>query len=449
MLIKTIVLFIAFKGDSAMICPYCKQENRDTAKFCTNCGAPLTNDGNNPEANNSIQTPQPAMSNSGANAPNQEPIPQTTIHFGPPYSAVPQKPKKKRGCCGTGLIVVAALLALFIIYSLFAPSDNASGGEETEEPKQTQTSEEETVEGKDSIAEVETQKDDEEISDYTNMSIGDVGRHGNIKIGLQYVKRTSYLPTALSEEEIADGNEVILGFFEFFNESDSSESVDPDDITCYADGVQINEVESYIKVKCDGVEQFHNTLLDAGCQLLTCQDYEVKKGWSEIKFFYKSDCVWTITNEEAKEDSYIETVLIDTENTNTDTNIDDVIYSDEYDVIYKGFELYEKDGVFGNETYAVFKFNIVNNGDKSLDAKLMGYEMRAYQDNFALGDAVWSLDDKVDNYLNIFDVESIEPGMSSNLYVAFEAKNHESKWHMVYDDGYILKHVCGEVFVNQ
>jgi len=432
-----------------MICPYCNQENRDTAKFCTNCGAPLTNAVNNPGTNFSNQIPQPVVNNSVANFSNQTPHPQQVYNNVPPYTAAPQKPKKKRGCCGTGLIVVAALFALCIIYSFLAPSDKATGGKETEDSKHTQTSEEEKVEGEDNIADKEAQKEVEETADYTNMSIGDVGRHGNIKIGLQYVKRTSYLPTALSEEEIADGNEVILGFFEFFNESDSSESVDPDDITCYADGVQINEVESYIKVQCDGVEQFHNTLLDAGCQLLTCQDYEVKKGWSEIKFFYKSDCVWTITNEEAKEDSYNETVLISAENTNTDTNIDDVIYSDEYDVAFKGFELYEKDGVFGNETYAVFKFNIVNNGDKSLDAKLMGYEMRAYQDNFALGDAVWSLDDKVDNYLNIFDVESIEPGMSSNLYVAFEAKNRESKWHMVYDDGYIMKHVCGEVFVNQ
>ena len=334
------------------------------------------------------------------------------------------------------MIVVVALLVLCIIYGLLTPSDKTTGGNETEDSKQTQTSEAEKAEA-------------EETADYTNLSIGDVGRHGNIKIGLQYVKRTSYLPTALSEEEIADGNEVILGFFEFYNESDSSESVYPDDITCYADGVQVNDVESYIKVECDGVKQFNNTLLDAGCQLLTCQDYEVKKGWSEIKFFYKSDCVWTIKNEEAKEDSYNDTVLINTENMKTDTNIDDVIYSDKYDVAFKGFELYEKDGAFGGETYAVFKFNIVNNGDKSLDANLMGYEMRAYQDNFALGDAVWSLSDKVDNYLNIFDVESIEPGMSSNVYVAFEAKNRESKWHMVYDDGYILKHVCGEVFVNQ
>jgi hypothetical protein len=61
-------------------CQSCSSANQDEAKFCINCGAPLTNE--------SIQTPNP-----------QSPPPASNLQASndnQPYQAVPQRPAKDR-----------------------------------------------------------------------------------------------------------------------------------------------------------------------------------------------------------------------------------------------------------------------------------------------------------------------------------------------------------------
>ena len=141
-------------------------------------------------------------------------------------------------------------------------------------------------------------------SDFKNMKMGDIGKVDDVYVGLSYVKKMDKLTTALGSEDAKEGYEVVVAFFDFYNCSEEVKDVDPNDITCYADGTQVEDVETYIKVVVDGIRQFYNADLDAGTQMISCQDFEVPNGWSELKFFYESKCVWTVKNDEVKNDDF-------------------------------------------------------------------------------------------------------------------------------------------------
>jgi len=294
-----------------------------------------------------------------------------------------------------------------------------------------------------------TEEIPEEEAKLDDMTVGYYYYSQNLSVALQYVKKMDYLPTKLDEEKPADGHEVIIGFFEFYNTSSASDvDINTYDITCYADGTQVKEIENYIKVQVDGVNQLSGTL-DPNCLLRTCKDFEVPIGWNELKFFYESECVWTVTADQVMTDDYTEMSLFDYEQKEVvETALDEIIFSDNYDVQYKGFQIYTEETVLGKTDYALFKFTITNNGSDALDTSLMGYNMRAYQDNYRLEDSSFGLDDKVDGFINIYNIESIAPGMSGNVYIAFEAENRQSSWHLVYDDGYIISHKCADVYVT-
>ena len=286
-----------------------------------------------------------------------------------------------------------------------------------------------------------------EKSSFKDLGVGDIGKKDGIYVGLQYVKTATFLPTKLGEEDLESGNIAILAFFEFFNGTDETKSVDPSKITCYVDGTQLDDVQTYIKVFVDGVHQYYNENLDAGCQLLTVQDFEVPSEWTEIKFFYKSDCVWTISQNDVSESEYERTTLFDIDNSKTITKEDEVIFSDGYEVQYKGMEIYHYERSYGNEDYIIVKFHVTNNGEGPLDTSVMGYKMRCYQDNFYLGDASFTLDKTISNYVDIHDIDSIEAGMSADIYLAFETTSGDTgSFYMIYDDGYISGHYCGSVY---
>jgi len=58
-----------------------------------------------------------------------------------------------------------------------------------------------------------------------DMRLGDIGEKSGIFVGLSYVKRMSYLQTALGKEDISTDNEVILGFFDFLNGMDKDTAI--------------------------------------------------------------------------------------------------------------------------------------------------------------------------------------------------------------------------------
>lgn len=285
-------------------------------------------------------------------------------------------------------------------------------------------------------------------NDFKNMKLEDIGKVDDVYVGLSYVKKMSYLPTALGKADVKSGYECILAFFDFYNSSRDSVKVHPGDITCYADGTQVNEVETYIKVECDGIREVEDAELAGGTQLISVQNFEVPKGWQELKFFYKSKCIWTIGKNDVKDKAFKFESMYDVDSSREVTKNDYVLYSGKYEIIYNGCKIYTYHNTYSGDTrYAIFKYRINNTGDDALDTSLMGYKMTAYIDNYYIADdADYFLSDKVDGYTNIFDVDTIEVGMSANIYVAFEITQKKGSLYMIYDDGYISSAYKGTVY---
>ena len=126
-----------------------------------------------------------------------------------------------------------------------------------------------------------------------------------------------------------------------------------------------------------------------------------------------------------------------------------VLDSGKHGIEYKGFEMYHKDNlIYGDVAYAVFKYTLTNTSDDAWDTNLIGYKMRAYQNNYLLNDATYTLDDKIDGFINIYNVDKIESGMSANVYVAFEVDDVSEGLYMIYDAGYITSDLKGTVYVD-
>jgi len=289
-------------------------------------------------------------------------------------------------------------------------------------------------------------------SSYNNMKLGDIGVKEDVYIGLSYVKRMTYLPTALGpHNDIGEGNEVILAFFDFYNNANKETYIDASEITCYTDKKQVKNVKSYTKVECDGIKQYYGEDIAEHTQLISVQDFEVPVGWKELKFFYKSDCVWTIKQEDVKTDDFsFKTMYDKLKVSRKQTKEGTAIYNGDYEIIFKGAEDYvHTNSIYGDETYIVFKFTINNTSSRSLDYDTVGYKMSAYQNNYFLGDATYTMDDKIGEYINVYNVESIEPEMSANIYVAFKSFGEPGNLYMIYDEGWLSNKYKGYVYVEQ
>lgn len=272
----------------------------------------------------------------------------------------------------------------------------------------------------------------------SEMYLREIGEVDDVCIGLVHVKTSDTLTNSLGTEESASpGNEVLVGFFELYNDSNKIVKVNPEDITCYADGVQVGSIETYIKTEVDNVKQFYNTEMDPKTKIITCNDFEVPKGWKAVTFYYKS-LSWSVLAEDVNSEPYNMSFLFDKATNRDSTSIDTCIYSGDYSIIYKGIEKYtKKDVVFGDEKYIVFKFRVENKSDKPLDYSFAGYRMRAYENGYNLMDASFIIDDNINGYLNIFNVDTIQSGKVADVYVAFESNGLGNVYECAYDDGYI------------
>lgn len=353
--------------------------------------------------------------------------------------------------------VFSLVATLLIIFSFFLMAIASNSTDNTNSSTEKATTSSPSTEDTDTL-QPSSSKDDSAVdsidpivgekTSFKDLGVGEVGRNDGVYIGLQYVKSMNYLPTALDKEEISGENEVILGFFELYNGTKDVQNVRPEQITCYADGTQVDGVDTYITVKADGVSKLYSANLDPGCQLLTVQDFEVQKGWSELKFYYDSVCIWTVSPNDVNEDDYKLSSLFDVDNSKQTTELNESIFQGDYDVQFQGVEVHKPKNQFIEDNYAVFKFHVTNNKEAAMDTSLMGYSMRAYQNNYYLGDASFAVDEKIDGYSNIFNVDSIEAGMSSDIYVAFALIEDTGTLYMVYDDGYITNHICGYVYTS-
>ena len=282
-------------------------------------------------------------------------------------------------------------------------------------------------------------------ADGRQMVLGDKGldKSGAV-VCLPYVKRTSAIPTALGpvDDKVGAGNEVILGYFEFFNDGEKTIKVRPDDITCYADGVQVSAPDTFIKIESDGVKQFYSADLMSGTKVISVQEFVVPMGWNELKFFATDNCVWTVTQNDVTTADYNLASVFPTPVYDV-TPAGSVIYSGDYDLIFDGMKYYTKDNMISEGQYLICKFQIKNTGSSALDMELVGHSMKAYIDGCFNDDQDFTLGDNIDGYTNVFDVDSIAPGMTSNIYVAFDILSRPENALIQYDDGYIFSgNVC-------
>lgn len=287
-------------------------------------------------------------------------------------------------------------------------------------------------------------------SDFSNMRLGDIGKSNDLYVSLTYVKRMSGLPTALDSVEPVDaGKEVILGFFDIYNNSGKEQFVNFTGITCYADGVKVDNVETSWKVRCDNILQFYGDNLQKHMKVVSVHDFEVPSGWNELKFFYNSECVWTISQSDVSEEAFVHNSPYEKNESFDITEEGTVVYDSNFQLTYMGKEEYtEENSYWGNNEYIIFKFLINNTGDQALDYLLAGYEMQAYGNGYLLGDASFGLDDKIGEYINIYDIDSIEKGMSAYIYVAFNIYDEYDNYYMIYDDGYISNDVKATLYVE-
>ena len=447
-----------------MYCSNCGFFLNDDASFCPNCGRRTEanlNVGNNNNIKNPNQSQNYNRINNGANYNQNYYVnvnhngPNGLYNNGPvgvSHTQNTQNTNKKNQALVIwawifGSIMLFTIIGVaYLIYDWADSKSNSSNNSYKSSQKTNQTTTQATTQ-----APKATTAPDNIVTttNFKNMKLKDIGKVDDIYVGLSYVKKMAYLPTALGKSDIKDGCECILAFFDFYNPTDSIKRVYPGDITCYADGTQVQEVETYFKVMCDGIREIGNEDLDGGTQLISVQNFEVPKYWKELKFYYKSACIWTVKIDDVKSSDFTFKSLYTVNKSRTPTNIDHILNDGENEIKYKGCMIYTESSSYSDDKqYALFKFKITNKSSEALSMSLVGYRMRGYINNYYIADgADYSLDDKVDGYINIFDVESIESGMSADVYVAFKLTQNQKKGklYMIYDDGYIINNYIGAI----
>ena len=296
--------------------------------------------------------------------------------------------------------------------------------------------------------ETDNNKTDNSKTDNKSLSVGGIGKSGNFKIGLQYVKRMDYLPTALGKvTDIGTGKEVILSFFEAYNDSTSQQKMRFDKVTCYADGVQVGEVEAYIKTQCDGIpEYYYEDITDHG-KILSVRQFAVPKGWKELRFYYDSDIVWILQQDDVKTAPYEYKSLFSNSNAKRIlTNSNSAIYNDTHKVVFDGARQYSKDILGETRNYILFMFTVTNTGNTALDYNYVGFDMTAYRNNSYLGEPTTMLDEQIDGHNDICEIDSIQSGMSAKVYVAFENRLVGNDYYMIYNEGVFSDDIKGSVY---
>lgn len=453
-----------------MKCPNCYTELPDTATFCYMCKRPIpagnTEVEKQPCPNCGAPLPKTAKEcyvchkkfDNGINTttiPASTTVPQNGSGFVPgykPYTRLSQNPqnnqqkgmqsKKNEAGCGTLILIILVILAIGYYLNNSKKEEDEESDTGTQTVETTQTIKETTK----STTENNISPLDKKLaSDMKNMRVGDIGKKGKTYLSLAYVKRSNEIHY-LSVTDYADSEHEILYFFvDTYNDSDELKNITSWDFSCYIDGSQVDHFDCNFLFTEDGVSQYNSNEVDAGCGHLLALDYEVPLEWSEAKLYYKSDCIWIIKNDEVSSEAYDGRKIIDAGYSYQNTPVNKTIYSGDYELVYDGFEYYTAENYYTDVYYAVFKFTM--NAKSEIDTSLFGHNMRCYQNNYLSDDATYTMDNKIDDYINIFDVDEVHEGMSAKIYIAFEIPEKGGDFRMVFDDGYIIDNKIADVFV--
>lgn len=317
--------------------------------------------------------------------------------------------------------------------------------------KETKTAKEKTDSAsKDKTTKIDKATNETAESKTSERKMGEVCIDKGVNIGLAHVKRSNSHVNSLGKtEEIGEGNEVVYLFFDIFNDTSKTQDVSYRDFSVYADGVAVKPVDSMWDYKVDGISSNMPSKLDPGTCNIILANYEVPKEWNELKVFYGSNFSWIVTSDEVTTDSYSNESLYDEEECLYFFEPGETVYSSKYEIVFDGFEIYTKNSILeGDIKYAVFKVTVNNTSASVIDYKYAGYRMRCYQNNYSTKDASFTLDDKIDDHINIFDIDEIQSGMSAKIYVAFELNgtSEDDYYKLMYDVGYmsddLLTKIC-------
>ncbi len=454
-------------------CPNCGNEVNEQLKFCPNCGNSLTGEipqnpqiESKPIQQSGVVVQQPVKKkNSGLGIASF--IMSLTVILAPIalilsiIALITSKGKKK------GLAIAALIISGIICVAAF-------GAAKTRGLSTTSYSQHESISqsitdtiGNSSNSGIssssgttystpikETEKELFTVSSKsTGMKLNEIGKDKSFYVSVLGVRSSDKLETAVNNysEEIPEGKEVLYIFVEVYNNSKKTENYSSDNISAYADSIQAEKPDTYFLVGIDGYKSMSSYKMDAGRKAMILKAVIVNKGWQELTVF-ANDLSWKVTPEDVSNEFSYKTVL-DTKDASSVNKEGDVVYSGKYELVYDGFEFYTVTNMFiGDKVYAVFKYTLKNQGESTIDYSMVGYSMRGYINNRLTDDASYTLNDTVNGYTNVFDVDEIKSGMSSKIYIAFELEAAETNnistfesVSMTYDAGYITSEVLGTV----
>lgn len=290
-----------------------------------------------------------------------------------------------------------------------------------------------TKAGSDSDSEVdqETNNDLSPDTDPMNMRMGDIYDDDLLYIGLSYAKVSDHVTTVFDDPiSVAPDRQALVVFFDVYNGSEELRTIDERSFSCYVDGILCTRVNSDFYVMQDGItDQFPSEVYSTTNKMVLAH-FDIPKEWDEIKLFYNSSYNWTLTKNDISTKPFEFHSMYDINHLEA-TQEKSVIYDDEYEVRYDGYDYISWD----NEKYLITKFTVTNTGMTELDYSSICQEMRCYPDNYVTYRPEFLFDDKVDGYVNAFNIDTIQAGMTAKLYFAFEIDTEHDYYRIIYKTG--------------
>ncbi len=367
-------------------------------------------------------------------APSSLPVQQGTVN-NVTYVTQP----KKKGC-------LSRIISAFIFLLVLGVIGNVLGGNRTN----SSTSSARTSSRSSTSTSSKTQEPKETYlfnvaNTKTNMNIKQINKDGSFYIGLAAVKSLNYIQTATSWHtvDIPSNQEVIYVFLDVYNDSGKIKSF-REDISVYADSAKGSDPDTYSLVGIDGYQAYNSYEMDPETRALVIDAFIINKGWKELTVFC-GDLSWKISPSDLMTSSYNYSSLYNLNVSSTLTPTGTTIYSDKYRLVYDNSGVYDVNGLTETEHYSVFMFTVQNTSDQALDYDNVGHNMRGYQNLRLLDGATWAMNDNIEGYTNVFELDEIKPGMSAKIYVAFPIKDSSGVFTCVYDSGYLFSEVLGTV----